>query len=153
MSAPAYAELHCLSDFSFLRGAATARQLFERAKACGYRALAITDECTLAGIVRAFEAARDTGVPLIVGSEFTLTDGTKFVVLVENQAGYETLCALITRGRHAATKGEYRLTREDFDRCLPGLWATSAGRHSLLRIVRYRATRGSGSTGKERPAI
>jgi error-prone DNA polymerase len=123
MSAQEYAELHCLSDFSFLRGAATARQLFERAKACGYRALAITDECTLAGIVRAFEAARDTGVPLIVGSEFTLTDGTKFVVLVENQAGYETLCALITRGRHAATKGEYRLTREDFDRCLPGLLA------------------------------
>ncbi len=120
---PAYAELHCLSDFTFLRGAATARQLFERAKQCGYSALAITDECSLAGIVRAFEAARDTGLPLIVGSEFTLVDGTKFVLLVEDQAGYETLCALITRGRHAAAKGEYRLTREDFSCPLPGLLA------------------------------
>ncbi len=123
MTAPAYAELHCLSDFTFLRGAATARQLFDRAKTCGYGALAITDECSLAGIVRAFEASRDTGVPLIVGSEFTLTDGTRLVVLVEDQTGYETLCALITKGRMAATKGEYRLSREDFERPLLGLLA------------------------------
>ena len=123
MSTPDYAELHCLSDFSFLRGAATAKQLFERAQSCGYAALAITDECSLAGIVRAFEASRDTGVPLIVGSEFTLTDGTKFVLLVEDRVGYQTLCALITQGRQAATKGEYRLTREDFARPLPGLLA------------------------------
>ena len=50
---PAYAELHCLSDFSFLRGAASAEELFERARDLGYEALAITDECTMAGIVRA----------------------------------------------------------------------------------------------------
>jgi len=123
MNAPAYAELHCLSDFTFLRGAATARQLFERAKSCGYTALAITDECSLAGIVRAFEAARDTGIRLIVGNEITLIDGTKFVLLVEDQAGYETLCALISRGRHAAAKGQYRLDREDFSGPLSGLLA------------------------------
>ncbi|WP_262313604.1 PHP domain-containing protein, partial [Klebsiella pneumoniae] len=52
---PPYAELHCLSYFSFLRGAANAEQLFARAAQCGYRALAITDECSLAGIVRALE--------------------------------------------------------------------------------------------------
>lgn len=120
---PPYAELHCLSDFSFLRGAATAKELFRRAKACGYSALAITDECSLAGIVRAYEAAQETGVPLIVGSEFALVDGTKFVLLVEDQTGYETLCALITCGQHAAEKGAYRLTRDDFDRPLPGLMA------------------------------
>ena len=56
---PAYAELHCLSDFSFLRGAASAEALFARAQACGYEALAITDECSLAGIVRAYVALRD----------------------------------------------------------------------------------------------
>jgi error-prone DNA polymerase len=123
VNAPAYAELHCLSDFSFLRGATSAAQLFARARACGYRALAITDECSLAGIVRAFEASRDTGVPLIVGSEFTLTDGTKLVLLAEDQAGYETLCALITTGRRMAKKGEYRLTRGDFGRPLRGLCA------------------------------
>ena len=116
---PAYAELHCLSDFTFLRGASSAAQLFERARACGYQALAITDECSLAGIVRAFEASRNTGVPLIVGSEFRLVDGTRFVLLVQDQAGYEALCSLITTGRRAAGKGCYRLTREDFAR--PGL--------------------------------
>ena len=66
---PDYAELHCLSAFSFQRGASTARELFERAKRLGYRALAITDEASLAGIVRALEASRKTGVRLIVGSE------------------------------------------------------------------------------------
>ncbi|HET7268590.1 MAG TPA: PHP domain-containing protein, partial [Oleiagrimonas sp.] len=69
MSLPDYAELHCLSDFSFGRGASSARELFERARHCGYTALAITDECSLAGIVRAHEAARDTDVALIVGTE------------------------------------------------------------------------------------
>src|SRR5690606_24752481 len=59
--APAYAELHCLSDFTFLRGAASAEELFERAARCGYEALAITDECSLAGIVRARDAAEVTG--------------------------------------------------------------------------------------------
>ncbi|MDO4904907.1 MAG: error-prone DNA polymerase [Lautropia sp.] len=112
---PAYAELHCVSDFSFLRGAASAAQLFQRAKACGYRALAITDECSLAGIVRAFEASRATGIPLIVGSEFQLSDGPRFVLLVENQRGYEALCTLISTGRRAADKGQYRLDRRDVE--------------------------------------
>ncbi|RMX07920.1 error-prone DNA polymerase [Corticibacter populi] len=112
---PDYAELHCVSDFSFLRGAASAAQLFQRAKACGYQALAITDECSLAGIVRAFEASRETGVPLIVGSEFRLEDGSRFVLLVENQAGYEMLCSLITTGRRSADKGDYLLTRADVE--------------------------------------
>ena len=64
-----YAELHCLSNFSFQRGASSASELFERAKRQGYDALAITDECSLAGIVRAWQASKDTGLPLIIGSE------------------------------------------------------------------------------------
>ncbi|HEX7380693.1 MAG TPA: error-prone DNA polymerase [Nevskiaceae bacterium] len=111
--APAYAELHCLSDFSFGRGASSARELFERAKRCGYAALAITDECSLAGAVRAFEAARDVDVKLIVGAELQLADGPKLVLLVENAVGYARLCGLITRGRRASKKGTYRLTRAD----------------------------------------
>jgi error-prone DNA polymerase len=59
---PAYAELHCLSDFSFLRGASCAEALFTRAASCGYEALAITDECSLAGIVRALMASEVNGV-------------------------------------------------------------------------------------------
>jgi error-prone DNA polymerase len=115
--APAYAELHCLSDFSFLRGAASAEELFDRARHCGYRALAVTDECSLAGIVRALEASLATGVRLIVGSEFRLVEGTRFVVLVENALGYTRLCELITRGRRAADKGTYRLDRAAVDAC------------------------------------
>ncbi len=122
---PAYAELHCLSDFSFLRGAASAEELFARAARCGYEALAITDECSLAGIVRGLEASRATGLKLVVGSEFTLSCGLKCVLLVETAAGYTRLCELITIARRAAAKGSYRLGREDVERvvedCDPAL--------------------------------
>ncbi|WP_130618028.1 error-prone DNA polymerase [Dyella amyloliquefaciens] len=118
-----YAELHCLSNFSFQRGASSALELFARAKDCGYRALAITDECSLAGIVRALEASRETGVALIVGAELQLEDGPKLVLLCENLDGYVALCALITRGRRAADKGSYCVTRADFVSGLPGTLA------------------------------
>jgi len=118
-----YAELHCLSNFSFQRGASSAQELFERARDCGYRALAITDECSLAGIVRALEASRETGVPLIVGAEFQVEDGPKLVLLCENLEGYQSMCALITRGRRVAEKGSYRVMREDFADGLPGTLA------------------------------
>lgn len=128
---PAYAELHCLSDFSFLRGAASAEELFARARQCGYQALAITDECSLAGIVRALEASRATGVPLIVGSEFTLDCGLKLVLLVENHAGYVRLCELITTARRAAGKGCYRLSRQDMQRVLGGVDGPALGLFAL----------------------
>ncbi|WP_225540341.1 error-prone DNA polymerase [Xanthomonas sp. XNM01] len=115
---PAYAELHCLSDFSFLRGASDAEALFQRAVQCGYSALAITDECSLAGIVRALEASEATGLKLVVGSEFTLVDGLRCVLLVEHRAGYTRLCELITTARRAATKGRYRLGRDDVERVI-----------------------------------
>ena len=120
---PAYAELHCLSNFSFQRGASSARELFERAARLGYRALAITDECTLAGIVRAWQAAKETGLALIVGSEMAIEDGPKLVLLAENLAGYQALCRLITLARRRADKGCYRLLREDFSEPLDGLLA------------------------------
>ncbi|TDK26200.1 error-prone DNA polymerase [Luteimonas aestuarii] len=119
----AYAELHCLSDFSFQRGASSALELFERAKACGYAALAITDECSLAGIVRAWEAAKRTGLRLIVGTEITLADGLKLVLLAQDRDGYETICRLITTGRRAAAKGDYHLCRADLSDGLRGTLA------------------------------
>jgi error-prone DNA polymerase len=109
----AYAELHCLSNFTFLRGASSAKELFERARKLGYEALAITDECSLAGIVRAHEAAEKTGLRLIVGAEFALIDGTRLVLLCIDHGGYTNLCRIITQGRRASAKGTYRLTRED----------------------------------------
>lgn len=110
---PAYAELHCLSNFTFLRGASSALELVERARKVGYRALAITDECTLAGVVRAHEAAKKRNLPLIVGSEIRFEDGLTVVLLVEDPAGYTALCKLITQGRRSAEKGTYHLTRND----------------------------------------
>jgi len=112
---PDYAELHCLSAFSFQRGASTADELFDRAQALGYRALAITDECSLAGIVRAWQAARRTGVALIVGSEIRVHDGPKLALLVTDSAGYADLCGLITQARRRAHKGEYLSLRDDFE--------------------------------------
>jgi len=108
-----YAELHCLSNFSFQRGASSASELFERAKRQGYDALAITDECSLAGIVRAWQASKDTGLPLIIGSEVQFERGPKLILLVENLTGYQALCQLITRARRRAEKGRYQALRED----------------------------------------
>jgi error-prone DNA polymerase len=120
---PEYAELHCLSAFSFQRGASTAKELFERAKRCGYRALAITDECSMAGIVRAYEAAREFELPLIVGSEVQIEDGPKLVLLAVDLDGYVALCKLITIARRRAAKGEYRSLRTDFVELPLGLLA------------------------------
>ena len=119
----AYAELHCLSNFSFLRGASHPEELVARAHQLGYRALAITDECSVAGVVRAHEAARELHLQLIVGSEIRIEDGLKLVLLAANREGYGNLCALITRGRTRGDKGSYRLTRDDLNEGLPGCLA------------------------------
>ncbi len=133
-----YAELHCLSNFSFQRGASSAQELFERAARLGYRALAITDECTLAGIVRAWEASKKSGVKLIVGSEVRIEGGPKLVLLAENLMGYQALCGLITRARRRAAKGSYRLLYADFTAPPDGLLAIwlSDGDASVLPWLR-----------------
>ncbi len=114
-SPPDYAELHTLTNFSFLRGASHPEELVQRAVEEGYRALAITDECSVAGVVRAHLAARETALQLIVGSELRLADGPRLVLLATDRSGYAALCALITRGRRAAAKGDYRLSRIDVE--------------------------------------
>ena len=111
-----YAELHCLSNFSFQRGASHPHELVTRAAGLGYRALALTDECSLAGVVRAWEAAKPLGLPLVIGSEFQLADGPKLVLLAPDVAAYAQLGALITHARRRSPKGRYRLTLADLDR-------------------------------------
>lgn len=115
-----YAELHCLSNFTFLRGASKPEELVARAHELGYSALALTDECSLAGVVRAHEAAAERSLKLLIGSEFYLSDRLKFVVLAPNREAYGDLSALISVGRRAAKKGKYSLTREDVLRHLEG---------------------------------
>lgn len=138
---PGYAELHCLSNFSFLRGASHPQELAAAALEHGYTALAVTDECSLAGVVRAhgaikdieakakaaIEAARLAGQPLpdkptlklIIGSELHLTDadGQPFctlIALATNREGYGNLSELISLARSRSPKGQYRLGPEDF---------------------------------------
>jgi error-prone DNA polymerase len=131
-----YAELHALSNFTFLRGASHPEELVETAAVLGYEALAITDECSMSGIVRAHAAARECGLKkLIIGSELRLRSGRKLVALAQNKAGYASLCRLITHARRAAEKGSYELTRLDFEEGLPGclvLWVPD--RHLALDV-------------------
>jgi error-prone DNA polymerase len=115
MSLPDYAELHCLSNFTFLRGASHPAELIAQAAAQSYTALALTDECSLAGIVRAHQAAKQAGLKLIVGSEMTTADGLKLVFLAKNREGYGNLSALITLARRRAEKGAYALQRHDLN--------------------------------------
>src|ERR1700719_4472220 len=114
-----YAELHTLSNFSFLRGASHPAELIGRAHALGYRALALTDECSLAGVVRAHEALQalqqHADFKLIIGAEFSTVCGMKLILLAPQQQAYGQICQLITLGRRRSKKGEYRLLRADFE--------------------------------------
>jgi error-prone DNA polymerase len=118
---PAYAELFCFSNFTFLHGASHAEELVQRALELGYSGLAITDECSLAGIVRAHVAAKEMNLPFVVGSYFQLrnADGSPafgLILLAQNREGYGNLSELITLARKRAPKGEYRLTPHDLSR-------------------------------------
>ena len=117
---PDYAELHALSNFSFQRGASHAEELVERAAGLGYRALAITDECSVAGVVRAHVAAKKHGLKLLPGAEFFVQAGHPFrlVVLPHNAAGWGNLCEFITAAKQAGDlldKGSYRVALGDSD--------------------------------------
>ena len=124
---PDYAELHCLSAFSFQRGASLPEELVQRAHALGYGALALTDECSVAGMVRAHEAARAAGLKLLPGAAFGVMPSReagcakspkgggaadvlfRFVALAHDLQGWGNLCEFITAARRAAPKGQYAL--------------------------------------------
>ncbi|MGZ2746126.1 error-prone DNA polymerase [Burkholderia stagnalis] len=119
---PDYAELFCRSNFSFLHGASHAEELVERAFELGYRGIAITDECSLAGAPRMHVAAKAKGLPLIVGAYFDVTPDDVppghdpgpgafgLVLLAQSREGYGNLSELISWRRMEAPKGTYRLT-------------------------------------------
>jgi error-prone DNA polymerase len=109
-----YAELHCKTNFSFLTGASHPEELVLRAVELGYRALAVTDVNTLAGVVRAHAAAKAAGgLKLLIGAEITPHDAPAVLLYAANRAGYRNLARLITRGRRAAPKGECSLSFQD----------------------------------------
>ncbi len=131
-----YAELHALSNFSFLRGASSPQELIAQAKRLDYRALALTDECSLAGVVRAHVAAKQHGLPLIIGTELTCLDELKLVVLATDRASYGAMSRLISGARRASAKGHYKLARTDLENALEGcliIWLPRAERASSQR--------------------
>nr|WP_284509313.1 error-prone DNA polymerase [Caballeronia sp. GAFFF2] len=118
---PDYAELFAFTNFSFLHGASHGEELVLRASQLGYSGLAITDECSLAGVVRAHVQAKDEKLPLIIGSYFRLVQADKspafgLILLAQNRNGYGNLSELITLGRMRATKGSYMLTPHDLSK-------------------------------------
>ena len=117
-----FSQLCCSSNFSFLTGASHPQELVSRAVELGYQSIAITDECTVAGIVRAYEAAKDASIKLIIGSQFYIpaeingaSRPMRLVLLAKSRLGYSQLCHLISKGRRQASKGSYRLQRSDFE--------------------------------------
>ncbi len=138
---PAYAELHCRSNFSFLTGASHPEELVARAARLGYAAIAITDECSVAGVVRAHEEAKrqnEAGhaIGLLIGSVFDVqgegaTPPCRLVLIAHHRDGYGDLCELITLARLRCAKGQYRLTVRDLDSGQTDLRG-APGCHALL---------------------
>jgi len=120
---PRYAELQVTSPFSFLRGASSAEELFAQAALYGIEALGITDRHSLAGIVRAYEAAKATGVRLVVGCRLDLADGTAVLAYPTDRQAYARLCRLLTLGKGRAGKGRCRLEWTDLATYADGLIA------------------------------
>ena len=157
---PVYAELHCVSNFSFLRGASHPEELVDRARELGYAALALTDECSLAGVVRAHLQARLHDFPLLIGAEFSLRDCLpalstageaktvtpsvfrasrlsadqypRLVLIARNRDGYGHLSELITVARARAPKGGYQLLWSDLDDGTPHCTALLLPAHGPL---------------------
>ena len=113
-----YAELHCISNFTFLRGASHPQELISQADKLGYQALALTDECSVAGVVRAYAQIQKLSlkIKLIIGAEFMIGDIIKIVLLCPDKAAYSELCQLITLARRRCQKGQYQLFSEDLKR-------------------------------------
>ena len=122
---PSYAELHCLSSFSFQRGASQPEEMVARAAALGYAALAITDECSVAGLVRAHTEAKKFGLKLLPGAEFAL-HGFTVIVLPRHLQGWGNLCEFISLARRTAAKGCYQVTWPDAN------WSMLCGCEVLL---------------------
>jgi error-prone DNA polymerase len=119
-----YAELFCQSNFSFLQGASHPQELVKQADFLGYQAIAITDECSVAGVVRAHHAIKqqNLNVKLIVGSLLRIDNTLKILLLCPNRAAYAELCRIITNARKRAPKGEYKLD----------IWDIKSVKHCLV---------------------
>ena len=146
MNAPRYAELQVTSHFSFLRGASSCEELFAQAATMGIEALGIVDRNSLAGIVRAHEAARTAGIRLVVGCRLDLADGMSILVYPTDRPAYARLCRLLSLGKKRAGKGKCQLEWPDIVAYGEGLLAIlipdRADETCALQLRRLRETFG-----------
>ena len=110
-----FAELVCQSNFSFLEGASHPEELVNTAAFLGYEAITISDECSVAGVVRAHAEIKANGLPikLIVGSVFRLAPDLRVCLLCPDKTAYAELCRIITNARRRSEKGHYALSEWD----------------------------------------
>ena len=132
-----YAEIDCTTNFSFLQGASHPEELVIRAAELGYSALAITDEQSLAGVVRAHAAANSAGLKLLVGARIRPVDAPEIVLLATDRASYGRLAQLITLGRRREKKGSCRLMVKDLADHAKDL-------HAAVSVEDYIATEATG---------
>ncbi|SEL11144.1 DNA polymerase III, alpha subunit [Colwellia chukchiensis] len=144
-----YAELYCQSNFSFLQAASHPEELILQASQLGYSALALTDECSVAGVVRAYRVIKEQQltIKLIVGASFVLDDGLKLILLAPNRQGYAELCRVITNARRRCAKGHYQFTYWDLHsikHCFI-LWLPSGDKQkdqqAITSLLRYHQPR------------
>ncbi|WP_298636178.1 error-prone DNA polymerase [uncultured Umboniibacter sp.] len=132
-----YAELFCRSNFSFLQSASHPEELVDQADDMGYDAIAITDECSLAGVVKAHVAASQRDIDLVIGSYFKIGDHNtpiaELILLAPNRDAYGQISALITKARRRSEKGRYQLELEDLQHglksCLAIWFVSSVSQH------------------------
>ena len=135
-----FAELVCRSHYSFLHGASQPAELIERAHALGYRALAITDEASVAGVVQAHMAAKPLGIELLIGAQFLCAElAGRIVIIATSRKGYAQLGQLITQTRRREIKGQYRLLTEDLGSGLPDCLAIWLGDPRQSQSQHYQA--------------
>ncbi|QNA85426.1 DNA polymerase III subunit alpha [Sphingomonas sp. So64.6b] len=120
---PAYVELQVTTHFSFLRGASSAEELFAAAALLGISALGVVDRNSVAGIVRAWDAEKTTGVRAIIGCRLDLLDGTALLIYPTDRAAYGRMCRLLSVGKERAGKGACHLDWPDVAQWQEGLIA------------------------------
>src|SRR5215468_32153 len=113
LSVSEFAELVAATNFSFLRGASHPPEIVQQAAALGLKAIGIADRNTLAGVVRAYVAAKEAGIQLVVGARLVTTDGFETVCHPTDRGAYGRLCRLLTAGNLRAPKGECHLSFEE----------------------------------------
>jgi len=134
-----FTQLHSLSHYSFLKSASSPEELVAQAYELHYQAIAITDECSLAGIVKAHMCAKTLGIQLLVGSQIRLSNGALLIVLAPNKTAYSELSWFITLARRRAPKGEYQAHFDDLrfrlKHCLI-IWLVQFGEYHITEDTR-----------------